>query len=196
MSSLPIHSTHCSHLLVPFSSRLIKVTVTSEWQIQVKSCLTLSQSLGHIWHSSPLLLQVLCWGCPPLRGCLPPFWQDPLINWSLSQGRVSSWASTLLTLGSLLEAAATLLPWFPKLSPKLRLTPDHQKSPLHCHANGSQFPQSCSSHSFSNLLFCISLSFHSATNTVAYTRGEDMGCDSSFLLSSLSNPSSPLTSSS
>lgn len=107
--SLPIHSMHPCHLLVPLSSVLIKVTMTSkknvtmisEWQNQVEGCLTLFQSLGHIQHSSPLLFQVLCWGYLPTRECPSPFWQDPLLNWSLSWGRVPCWASPLQTLCSL-----------------------------------------------------------------------------------------------
>lgn len=50
--------------------------------------------------------------------------------------------------------------------------------------------------SFSKLLFYIPPSFHSATYTAAYARDEDISFDFSFLLSSLSNPSSPINSSS
>lgn len=136
-------------------------------------------------------------GLPTSQGMPFTFLAGPLaLNWSLSWGKVSSWVSTFLTLCCLLDAAATLYAdsqSCPSSSDSLLST---KKSPLHCHSDGSQIPQShllTLSPTFSSVFH-----YHFILSPTQLPTPEIriVSFDSSCLLSSLSNPSSPIDSSS
>ena len=143
--SLPIHSIfwpHCSHFLAPLSSLLIKVTTTSEWQNEVKSCLTLFYSLGHIWRASPFFFRFSARAAHLSGDAFHLFGRTPCLT-EASPGARSHIGFLLFWLYAV---SWMQQPHFyadsqscPQSSDSLLST---KKSPLHCHSDGSQIPQS------------------------------------------------------